>query len=270
MEKNYNFQVHVPLMQSREAQTRLQGDVTIHRTRPNLLMVGTGVAVLMLIVEVWITAFTVQSVIALRGSNVRSDSADVYGYSSHQSSVTWEDCNQTSLCPVIGRDYFITLLKLLYGVKRQYDTRGNNEKPLENWTRAIADHFTTSDCNEVPLRWRPDIYSRREQSDGSVTIMGNGMYGMYNLFTLQSPHQRNIDKIEIVHRVHLETSSGNRNKVLFERNIVVSARSQSIYTSSFFEFMYLNEGDRVSPAISNTSFIYGLRAANTWGVFQVR
>ncbi|XP_033759463.1 uncharacterized protein LOC117341709 isoform X2 [Pecten maximus] len=163
-----------------------------------------------------------------------------------QSAVTWVKCNRTSPCPVIRQGSYVTLIKLMHGMKLLNHIRGNETYSPKRPFRIKCDHFTLFDYREGALRWVQNSNRHHVEPNGSVTITTSAVYGLY-----------------------LETSAGNRSKILFERNIALFAQSRSFDTSAYFDFVYLREGDRVYPTISNITYLYGMPKANTWGVFQL-
>ncbi|XP_033759462.1 uncharacterized protein LOC117341709 isoform X1 [Pecten maximus] len=186
-----------------------------------------------------------------------------------QSAVTWVKCNRTSPCPVIRQGSYVTLIKLMHGMKLLNHIRGNETYSPKRPFRIKCDHFTLFDYREGALRWVQNSNRHHVEPNGSVTITTSAVYGLYNRFTMAGIYHDDDNKAEILHQVYLETSAGNRSKILFERNIALFAQSRSFDTSAYFDFVYLREGDRVYPTISNITYLYGMPKANTWGVFQL-
>ncbi|XP_033761086.1 uncharacterized protein LOC117342900 [Pecten maximus] len=240
--------------------------VTVQTIRLRLILyrVGTCVGVSLLLAEVCLMVFTGLHLVG----NYRTNQRD--GSFQGPDAVTFVKCNRSSPCPVIRQESYVTLLKLMFGMKQQHDIR-THIKQQRGYLRNYCQHFTISGCTGGPLRWIPDFHGRREDSNGSVTIRTNGTYGMYNIFTLSSLHKIYSDEVKIIHRIHLDTPErhSSNESVLFENDIVLHTQRKSYESSIFFDFVYLREGDRVYPTISNTSFLYGMQKASRWGVFQV-
>lgn len=124
------------------------------------------------------------------------------------------------------------------------------------------------------MTWVGNHYG--EESDGSVTIRESGIYGLYNIVTFQCPQQQHnttIEQHDVLHRIHIERSSDDKNasssNFILEKSVILKSEWQSFNSSELFEFVSLHEGDRVFPTLSNSDFIYKLKQASIWGIFQI-
>lgn len=183
--------------------------------------------------------------------------------------VSTETCNKTSSCYVISQGGYVSLIKLMHGIKSQSRMLKRGSSPLKSPLRMKCDNFIISCCRKGQLKWIHDSYIQEQELNGSVTIKASGLYGLYNTLSFENGHHHNTNKLEVLHQVRLDKSLGHQSKVLLERNITLFAQNRSYDTSDFFDFVFLRKGDRVYPTISNTSFLNSMSGANMWGVFQV-
>ncbi|XP_069109399.1 uncharacterized protein [Argopecten irradians] len=236
---------------------------TLRRAR---YKVYTCIGVSLFLAEVILVIYTVNHLLDTSNSLEQ-------GNTTSRTAVTYVNCNRSTPCTLIQRDSYITLVKLMSGLQRQHDIiRPKTRSRLRSHYRTNCEHFTLSGCPDGNLRWTPDFHRKGIESNGSVTIRTNGTYGMYSMITLSSQHQNYPERVKVIHRVHLHTLDRHyRNgSVLFEKDTLLHSHRKHYDSSTIFDFVYLREGDRVYPTISNTSFVYNMQLANTWGVFQVK
>ncbi|XP_069104585.1 uncharacterized protein [Argopecten irradians] len=270
MARNLNTETNGFLVQGSKAGAKYPPDVTTKTLHPALIRykIGTVLAACLFIAESWFVMYTVKHFLIERDTGRHSTTND-YNIPPAMSVVSTETCNKTSSCSVIRQGGYVSLIKLMHGIKSQSRILKRGSSPLKSPLRMKCDNFIISCCRKGQLKWIHDSYIQEQELNGSVTIKASGLYGLYNTLSFENGHHHNTNKLEVLHQVRLDKSLGHQSKVLLERNITLFAQNRSYDTSDFFDFVFLRKGDRVYPTISNTSFLNSMSGANMWGVFQV-
>ncbi|XP_033761088.1 uncharacterized protein LOC117342902 [Pecten maximus] len=231
--------------------------------------VAIAVSIAILVLEIWCLVQILFSIKHLKQNGESVNESHYNSYSSTSSDIVQVPCNRSAPCNLLsGPRNTAELLKLMLGVRRQTQVR--KKKSRNHLKQTLNVHFTLNQSHNQSLIWTHSLHGREYESDGTVTITENATYGLYNTFTLQSPRHGGDEVVEIQHQINLERPSEHYSPdALLKETIKLSPSPQSYVEHGFFEFVYLHEGDRIYPVLSNTSYIYNARHSSSWGLFQI-
>lgn len=241
----------------------------VHGNPGCLLYIATTLSGLLTVVESVCIVITTLSIIDLQNTKGTLNSPESRLNSSISSNLVGIPCNQSTPCQLLaGPDSGILLFKLMLGVWQQ--TLIRSTKSLNYYQQPLSVHYDLENCNRQSLSWKSSSYGQENESDGTVTIRENATYGLYNTFTFRSPTQTDDELMEIQHQIKIERRSDNcTSAVLLKKSFVLSPSPQAFVEHGFFEFVNLQEGDRVYPHLSDTSCVYKARHSSSWGLFKL-
>ncbi|XP_069104584.1 uncharacterized protein [Argopecten irradians] len=183
-------------------------------------------------------------------------------------------CNRSTRCTWLKDDLFAKLVLLFSGVRHQSLKRRRNMGKQPYMHIENCDQFALQNCSNDTLKWSNDLNRHRRMTNGSITVTESSLYGLNSIFTFQwNSTSLNTSREErssqSKHSLRIERKSHKDSMILFEKNVALS-KENKFKTSTIFDFVYLQAGDRVYPSLSDTSSLYSVHQANVWGIFPIR